>query len=104
MLFAAAACSTRRQRQINFSDPELIKIYDFKDKRLADSLRRYLHADNPVYRRAAVSSFGSIQDSAASLDWEICCLRNPDIEVRKSAAFALGQTGDFLRECPHSCP
>ncbi|MEJ0055206.1 MAG: peptidylprolyl isomerase [Bacteroidota bacterium] len=92
-IFLAASCSTKAPSPNKFFDAGLVKIYDLKDRRMTDSLLTFLQSENPVYRREAAFAFGSVQDSAASLALGSALLEDPDAEVRKNAAFSLGQTG-----------
>ena len=78
-----------------FSDGTIVKIYEWKDRRLTDSLLRYLKSDQAVYRREAALAFATVQDSIAGLPLGALLLEDTDPSVRKSAAFALGQTGGF---------
>lgn len=75
-----------------FSDAVLVRIADLKDKRLSDSLLLYFADANPIYRREAVEAFGSLQDSSVAEKIGKLLVMDPDPGVRKSAAFALGQT------------
>lgn len=75
-----------------FSDETVLYIYDLKDRRETDSLVLYLQSDNPVYRKEAARAFGSVQDTGAVAPLLALC-RDPEPEVRKAVAFALGQTG-----------
>ena len=81
-----------------FSDAVLIRIADLKDKRLSDSLLLYFADANPVYRREAVEAFGSLQDSSVTDKIGKLLVMDPDPGVRKSAAFALGQTAERASE------
>ena len=90
LLLISAACS-KAPGPNKFSDPSLVKIFDLKDKRLTDSLLILLRSGNPVYRREAAMAFGSIQDTLASMALGTALLEDPDNEVRRNAAFALGQ-------------
>ena len=76
-----------------FSDPVLVKIADYQDRRLSDSLYQFLMSPNPHYRSAASLAFASIQDSSASPALGNLLLEDTSALVRSSAAFALGQTG-----------
>jgi cyclophilin family peptidyl-prolyl cis-trans isomerase/HEAT repeat protein len=76
-----------------FSDPAIVKIADFQDRRQTDSLIHFLLDRNPVYRTEAAVALGSVQDSIASLQLGSTLLEDPFVEARKAAAFALGQTG-----------
>lgn len=94
LLLITAACS-KIPRPNKFSDPVLVKIYDLKDKRSTDSLLVYLRSENPLYRREAALTFGSLQDTLASMALGNALLEDPDDEVKRNTAFALGQTGGF---------
>lgn len=97
IMLVVVGCSAPVKPPNKFSDNDLIKIYDLKDRRSTDSLLNYfLKAENPIYRRATALAFGSIQDSVASRELGNLLLEDPDAEVRRNAAFALGQTGGFL--------
>jgi cyclophilin family peptidyl-prolyl cis-trans isomerase/HEAT repeat protein len=78
-----------------FSDPILISIAQLQDRRASDSLKLYLNSDQTIYRKAAALAFASVQDSSISIDLGNVLLEDPDDEVRRNAAFALGQTGGF---------
>lgn len=86
------SCSENTSDHPNkFSDPTLVKIADFQDRRLADSLMAFLDHENPRYRAEAVLAFGSVQ-SAPNIDRiGKLLLMDADEDVRRSAAFALGQ-------------
>lgn len=88
--FLVGSCISKPNK---FSDPILIKIADFQDRRQTDSLIHFLLDKNPVYRTEAAAAFGSVQDSVASLQLGSTLLEDPIVETRKAAAFALGQTG-----------
>src|SRR6185295_16988753 len=92
LLFVICACSTPPNK---FSDPDLVKIYDLKDRRSTDSLLLYLSSANPIHRQEAALAFASVQDSMVCLDLGNFLLEDPDPKVRMFAAFALGQTGGF---------
>ncbi|NJN40995.1 MAG: hypothetical protein HC811_00825 [Flammeovirgaceae bacterium] len=79
----------------SFSDPRLIQIADFQDRRLSDSLYSFLIDENPIYRRASALAFGSIQDTLASSALGDVLLGDSDEQARINAAFSLGQTGGF---------
>ncbi len=92
-VLVGASCSTPPPNK--FSDVLLIKIQDLKDRRATDSLVIFLREKNPIYRREAALSLGSVQDSTASAALGTALLEDLDTEVRRNAAFALGQTGGF---------
>ncbi len=87
------SCTSKAPSPNKFFDPILVKIYDLKDRRLTDSLLIHLRSPDPVYRREAALAFGSVQDSTSSLTLGSALLEDLDVEVRKNAAFSLGQTG-----------
>jgi cyclophilin family peptidyl-prolyl cis-trans isomerase/HEAT repeat protein len=75
-----------------FSDPVLIEIANLQDRRSTDSLLQFLHSENLTYRKEATLAFASVQDSAAVSSLGKLLLEDKDAEIRKNAAFALGQT------------
>jgi cyclophilin family peptidyl-prolyl cis-trans isomerase/HEAT repeat protein len=100
--FSAGACllvgivlfgACRQSNPNKFSDRTLVAIAQLQDKRASDSLKLFLNSTEALYRRAAALAFGSVQDSAVSIDLGNLLLEDPDNEVRMSAAFSLGQTG-----------
>lgn len=74
-----------------FSDTVLVKIYDFKDHRLSDSLYKFLSHENAAYRNEAAMAFASVQDSTALEKLGKQLVREGDTIVRRSLAFAVGQ-------------
>lgn len=91
-IFTFLSCKPSGPPPDKFSDPVRVKIADFKDRRLADSLYPYFNASEEVYRADAVEAFGSIQDSSAVEKIGRLLLREKNASVKKAAAFALGQT------------
>lgn len=89
-LFALVSCE---QKVNKFSDNTLVKIADFQDRRLSDSLYQFFDHNNPKYRRDAVLAFASIQDTTAIARLGKVLREDLDDDVRAAAAFALGQTG-----------
>ena len=77
---------------VDFSDPEIQKLYDLQDRGVVDSLKRYFGHRNATFRYLSVLSFSSIQDSAA-VDSIAPLLYDPVDAVRVAAAYALGQIG-----------
>jgi cyclophilin family peptidyl-prolyl cis-trans isomerase/HEAT repeat protein len=77
---------------VDFSDEVIIKIKDFQDRQLLDSLLLFLNHENPSYRLAAAEAFASYQDSAA-LSSLIPLLDDPFEKVRAAAAYSVGQIG-----------
>ncbi|MGK7389247.1 MAG: peptidylprolyl isomerase [Candidatus Cyclobacteriaceae bacterium M2_1C_046] len=83
------------QQSINkFNDPVIIKINDWQDRRMTDSLIFLLeNSDNPLYKKETALALASVQDKKAipALAEQ---LDHSSPEVRKMAAYALGQTYD----------
>jgi cyclophilin family peptidyl-prolyl cis-trans isomerase/HEAT repeat protein len=90
LLLIVVGCTSQPNK---FSDPILIKIADFQDRRQTDSLIHYLLNRSQLYRTEAAVALASVQDSTASLQLGSMLLEDPFVEARKAAAFALGQTG-----------
>ncbi|MEQ9100230.1 MAG: peptidylprolyl isomerase [Imperialibacter sp.] len=99
LLIAVAAlvvsCSENESERIKtfpnkFADQELVKLYDFKDRRQSEALIPYLTHQQSVYREEAAMAFASTQDTVG-LPYLFPLLSDPKIEVRKAAAFAIGQ-------------
>ncbi len=85
------SCQPSDNNHVNkFADPEIIKIYDFKDRRIADSLYQYLNHTDERYRAEAALALASIQDSS-SINALGKMLTDESQTVRASAAFAIGQ-------------
>lgn len=85
-------CQSPEAPPNKFSDPGLLKIADFQDRRMADSLYPYFNHPDARYRRDAARAFGSLQDPEPVEKLGRLLLMDADPEVRKAAAFALGQT------------
>ncbi|AYB30684.1 peptidylprolyl isomerase [Chryseolinea soli] len=75
-----------------FADTVFIQIAQFQDQRLSDSLYPFLDHENPNYRRDAALAFASIQDSLAVERLSKLLLNDGEKDVRRAAAFAIGQT------------
>lgn len=86
------SCSQKNGTSNKFTDPILVKIADLKDRRASDSLYLFFKDDNAAHRLEAIIAFASLQDTG-SVDNLAPLLRDADANVRKAAAFALGQTG-----------
>lgn len=85
-------CCQSPDKPLNkFSDAVILKIADFQDRRLADSLYPFFGHSNPLYRRDAIHAFGSLQDAGQVDKIGKLLLMDPEPPVRKAAAFALGQ-------------
>lgn len=84
--------SACKDKGINkFADPTLVKIADFQDRRLSDSLYTYFNHKNPTYRREAALAFASVQDTFAIEQLGVLLRFDADPKVRRNAAIALGQ-------------
>lgn len=84
-------CACTNKGVNKFYDPTLVKIADFQDRRLSDSIYIFFKDKNATYRKEAVLAFISIQDTFA-VDPLLDVLRfDADPEIRKAAAIALGQ-------------
>jgi cyclophilin family peptidyl-prolyl cis-trans isomerase/HEAT repeat protein len=94
ILFCCVAISftTKEEPPNKFSDEIFVKIADYQDRRQSDSLFQFFNHESPAYRRDAVLAFGSIQDASAVEKIGVL-LNDKNAEVRKAAAFALGQIG-----------
>ncbi|MEO5602249.1 MAG: peptidylprolyl isomerase [Cyclobacteriaceae bacterium] len=90
--FLLARCNSEDRFPNKFSDPVRLKIADLQDRRLADSLYSFFNHENPLYRMDAVQAFGSLQNATAVDRIDALLNEDPESGVRKSAAFALGQT------------
>jgi cyclophilin family peptidyl-prolyl cis-trans isomerase/HEAT repeat protein len=86
------SCTKPKQSINKFSDTVFVKIADFQDRRLSDSLYIYFKNENAAYRKDAVLAFASIQDTTAIDVLQEVLLNDTDSLVRQAAAYALGQT------------
>lgn len=85
------SCSKQEDVGINkFSDPVIRQIYTLKDERKSDELLAFVSHENADYRREAIYAFGSVQDTMA-IALIGSNLSDMDPEIRRAAAFALGQ-------------
>lgn len=95
LLFVFAVClliSCSKENRVNkFDDPIHVKIADFQDRRLSDSLYQFFNHKNPEYRKDAVLAFASIQDTLAVKPLGKVLDDDDDESVRAAAAYALGQ-------------
>ena len=82
-----------------FADSTLQVIYTAQDERKTEALLPWLKHENPVYREAAASAFGSVQDTLAVPELLPLLLDSVD-NVAMAAAWALGQTGDSSAATP----
>ncbi len=81
----------------SLDDPSLKKIIYFQDYQLSDSLIKYFNHKDPTYRYAAALAFGSFKEEGA-IDSLATLLKDPIIEVRTAAAYAIGQQGELRGE------
>ena len=97
LLVVVASCVPPEKKEItevriDLQDSIYRRIVDFQDKRLTDSLLKYIDDEDPTYRYASVLAFASVQDTAA-VDSIAGRLRDKISEVRTIAAYTLGQIG-----------
>lgn len=89
------SCVQLRQQGVNkFFDPIHLRIADFQDKRLSDSLYLYFDHSAAEYRKAAVLAFASVRDTLAINALNKVMVHDSHADVRRAAAFALGQLGN----------
>ncbi len=94
-LLVATSCSNDIGSRIKtfpnkFADQELVKLYDFKDRRQSEALLPYLTHELAVYREEGALAFASTQDTVG-LPGLTALLSDVDVGVRSAAAFAIGQ-------------
>ncbi len=94
LILVGWSCSSDHPNK--FSDPTLVRIYEYKDKRQTDSLYQFFNSEKSSVRQEAVLAFASIQDTLASQALGTILLEDSVADVRQAAAFALGQTKGFL--------
>lgn len=82
---------------IDLRAAQVQKLYNLRDERKLDSLRRYLGDKDATMRYLAALSFASIRDTN-SIQSLASLLRDTVEDVRIAAAFALGQTGSIRCE------
>jgi len=80
-----------------FADPVIKEIFNLQDKRDAEDIYRFLKDRNPLYRKYAALSFGTIQD-IKSVPKLLPLLNDLDCGVRESVAYSLGQIGSSEAE------
>ena len=80
-----------------FHDKTLQKIYSLQNQRDSKGLFPYLKDKNPVYRKAAVIAFASVQDPAA-IEPLAALFEDTDEGIRAAAAYAIGQIKDKTAE------
>jgi cyclophilin family peptidyl-prolyl cis-trans isomerase/HEAT repeat protein len=87
-----SSCVKNAESINKFSDPALQRIAEFQDRRMSDSLYRFLAHEDPLYRKEAALAFASIQDTMAIHHLAKLLLWEKDSTVRNCVAFAIGQT------------
>lgn len=88
--------SEEKQTDINaidFTNPNIKKLYIFQDQLLTDSLTSYFKSQDPTLRFLAAQAFSSVKDKKALVGLETL-LKDDVQKVRIAAAFAIGQIGD----------
>jgi len=89
--------TTDQLPNVDFSDSNVIRILQAQDKGLTDSLLIYFQSAVPNHRYLSARAFASVQDKKAIPGLiQLLADKNPDI--RKIAAFSLGQIGDERSE------
>lgn len=73
-------------------DPNIINIWEGKDKKWTETHTAYLSHAKAAYRYATAFALASVRDTA-TVSALIKNLKDPVEEVRQAAAFALGQIG-----------
>lgn len=95
LLLCLLACQTGRNSEVNsFSDPRIVAIFDWTEKRLSDSVAHCLNDTNSIYRQLACLGLATIQDSSYCTSL-IRLLDDADQEVRNNALYAIGQCKCF---------
>ncbi len=97
-MFNISSCVPNTQTQsteinVSLTDIELQTIIDLQDKQDLAGLYKYFRSENPAYRYYSVLAFSSIKNDISS-DSLFRMLKDPVLEVRAAAAYALGQTGN----------
>jgi cyclophilin family peptidyl-prolyl cis-trans isomerase/HEAT repeat protein len=85
------------ETELSIEDPTIQTILNFQDKDLTDSLINYFNHPSPGIRFAAVKAFASSKDVKA-LPRLHKMLKDPILEIRSMAAFAIGQIGSPASE------
>jgi cyclophilin family peptidyl-prolyl cis-trans isomerase/HEAT repeat protein len=86
------SCTSSNKDVNKFADAELVRIYEWQDRRVTDSLVLYLSHNQAQYRKEAALAFASVQDTAAAEKLGRLLLDDSDEGVRQVAAVALGQS------------
>src|SRR5690606_35018524 len=88
-----ASCDELRVSIHQFDSEAIVRIRDYQDRRLSDSLYATLSHTDVAYRWPAAMALASIQDTAAVQHLGTLLLQDDDRSVRQAAAYSLGQTG-----------
>lgn len=97
ILSVVAISCDKKSTSNKFSDSTFVRLYDYQDRRLSDSLVRFIDGRDVSLKRAAILAFASIQDTL-HVNKLLKELSDQDEIVRRYAAFALGQTGGYGTE------
>ncbi|MBV6439630.1 MAG: hypothetical protein DYG98_04710 [Haliscomenobacteraceae bacterium CHB4] len=87
------------QVNLDLRDPMVQKLYNFRDERKVDSLRRYLSDKDATMRYLAALAFASFHDTTI-VQALAPLLRDTVEDVRIAAAFSLGQIASSKCEKP----
>ncbi|MCP4216298.1 MAG: hypothetical protein GY765_16740 [bacterium] len=93
-----ASCNQNHARNI-YEDPHLKKIATLQNQRDLKALLPYLKDTTAEYRQAAAAALASVQ-APESITPLSLLFADPDENVRKTAAYALGQVRDKSAEAP----
>jgi cyclophilin family peptidyl-prolyl cis-trans isomerase len=86
---------------IDLRNPRVQRVFEFRDRRMTDSLATYLRHPEATLRYIAALGFGDQSDtSGATVPRLAPLLNDPVEEVRIAAALALGQSGSVKAEGP----
>ncbi len=92
LLAISLVCCVKPSPPNRFSDPDFIRIANYQDRRLTDSLLLFFNNPDPRKRSAAALAFASVQDSLATVPLGFLLKDDSSVDVRVAAAYALGQT------------
>ncbi len=96
LLLTCSGKSGNQNKNI-YQDKTLRDIYSLQDQRDSDGLLPYFKNEDPKYRKYAAMAFASVQNKEAVGEL-ITLLSDENSEVRKAAAYSLGQIGDESAE------
>ncbi|MEO8472266.1 MAG: peptidylprolyl isomerase [Chryseolinea sp.] len=86
------SCNKPHECINQFADSVYVSIYELQDRRDSERLLKYLDAADDKQRAYAAVAFASVQDSSAVKNLGRLLSGDKDTDVRKAAAFAIGQT------------